>query len=205
MASLFKLETLKQTDVEQFCDIPSRTYGNGKECIHLYRQYLKTKDSSVLEHLFGHNQEDLQGLIQILPILSFRSLYSGEFLLQDSTFDQEEFSGTLFLPQRVPSLLSNGTKLFYITCQDNRVRFFIRTKDSKLRFYYPDYKNYVYLPGEDTVIPKTLSKFMDRKLFIPAQKENCYTWIACDDKFRADFSRQESYLKRQIPLFLSFL
>lgn len=205
MDSFFKLAALKQTDVEQFCNIPQRTFCSGKECIHLYRQYLKTKDSVILEHLFEHNQEDLQGLIQLLPVLSFQSLYRGDFLLQDSAFDQEEFSGTLLLPYRVPSLLSNGTNLFYITCQDNKVRFLIRTKDNKLRFYYSDYKNYVYLPAEDTAIPKALSKFMDRKLFIPAQKETCYTWISCDDKFRTDFSRQETYLKRQLPLFLSFL
>lgn len=205
MVSFFKLEALKQSDVEQFCNIPQRSYCNGKECIRLYRQYLKTKDSATLEYLFRHNQEDLQGLIQLLPVLSFQSLYNGDFLLHDSAFDQEGFSGTLLLPYRVPSLLSNGTNLFYVSCQDNKVRFLIRTKDNKLRFYYPDYKNYAYLPDEDTAIPKSLSKFMDRKLFIPAQKENCYTWISCDDRFRADFPRQEAYLKRQLPLFLSFL
>lgn len=205
MASFFKLSALKQTDAEQFCGLAQRAFCSGKECIRLYRQYLKTKDSSVLKFLFGHNQEDLQGLMQLPPLLSFNCLYTGDFQLQESSFDTEGFLGTLLLPHALPSVLSNGTENFYITCQDKKVRFLIHTKDNRLRFYYPDYKNYVFLPEEDTAIPKTLSKFMDRKLFIPARKETCYTWISCDDKFCSDSSKQETYLKKQLPLLLSFL
>lgn len=205
MAAFFKLSALKQTDMEQFCGLSPRKFCSGKECIRLYQQYLKTKDSSALECLLGHNQEDLQGLLQLPSVLSFQALYSGDFQLQDSLFDSDGFSGTLLLPHSLPSLLSNGTNDFYITCQDKKVRFLIHTQNNQLRFYYPDYKNYAYLPGEDTAIPKTLSKFMDRKLFVPAQKETCYTWVSCDDRFRTDLSRQETYLKRQLPLLISFL
>lgn len=205
MAPFFKLSALKQTDSEQFCGLPQREFCSGKECIRLYQQFQKAKSPSVMKSIFGHNQEDLQGLMQLPPLLSFRTLYTGDFHLQDSHFDSDSFCGTLMLPNTLPTVLSTGTKDFYITCRDKQVRFLIYTHNNRLRFYYPDYKNYVYLSGEDTAIPKILSKFMDRQLFIPARKETCYTWISCDDRFRADLSSQETYLKRQLPLLLSFL
>ena len=46
---------------------------------------------------------------------------------------------------------------------------------TELRLYYPDYRNYLYLPGEDTAIHKSIAGFMDRSLTRKCTPANCYT------------------------------
>lgn len=205
MASFFKLSSMKQPIVEKFYGIPERQFFSGKECIHIYKQFQKTKDSSLSALLFGHNQEDLSGLIQLTSLLSYRSLYDGIFHLADSYYEGGEYIATITLPFFLPVPVSNGNKYFYLTCQERKARILIPAVKDKLRFYHADYKKYAYLPEEDTVIPKSLSKFLDRSLFLSATPETCYTWVSCEDLFLSDALKQEQFIKQQLPILLSFL
>lgn len=44
-----------------------------------------------------------------------------------------------------------------------------------LRYYFPDYKNYCYLPLENQVVHKSLAAFVDKKYRTATKPENCFT------------------------------
>ena len=52
---------------------------------------------------------------------------------------------------------------------------YIHTYKGTLKFYYPDYKQYYYLPEEDEAIHQSLAAFVDKSRRIKATKETCYT------------------------------
>lgn len=45
----------------------------------------------------------------------------------------------------------------------------------ELKYFYPDYKNYSYLPDEDNAIHKSVAIYVDKSHRLPATPETCYT------------------------------
>ena len=43
------------------------------------------------------------------------------------------------------------------------------------KYFYPDYKNYSYLPDEDYAIHKSCAIYVDKAHRVPARPETCYT------------------------------
>ena len=159
---LLKLSRMKQPDLEAFLGMSARACCDGRECIRLYREYVQTKDSSVAEMLLGHNREDLLGLGALFSMLSYLSLYQGGYFPACAQLDQQQLILTLRLSSPVLIPVSNGNRLFYIRAENDTVRLLLPLKDGKLRQYYTNYKEYDYLPAEDTAIPKSLSTYIDK-------------------------------------------
>ena len=44
-----------------------------------------------------------------------------------------------------------------------------------LKYFYPNYKDYYYLPYEDTAMHKSIAAYVDSECRIKATKETCYT------------------------------
>ena len=100
----------------------------------------------------------------------------------------------LKLPCTLPQEFSNGNTDFYLTGKDEEINLIIKTTDGKLKQYYADYKDYYYLPEEDTVIPKSLGSGIDRKHRKAATRNTCYTWFTCSDAFLSSPVQQKQYL-----------
>ena len=97
----------------------------------------------------------------------------------------------------------SGNTDFYLTGKDEEINLIIKTTDGKLKQYYADYKDYYYLPEEDTVIPKSLGSGIDRKHRKAATRNTCYTWFTCSDAFLSSpvpvsYTHLDVY-KRQAP------
>ena len=156
--------------------------------------------------MLGHNQEDLHGLGLVFTLLSYRSLYLGKY--EPSAIrihDQQELVITLKLEHPVPISVSCVTDEFYFTADREEARLLLHLKNGKLRQYYSNYKDYDYIPSEDTAIPKALSACMDKKLRRPAKRETCYTWFPVTEAFLHDPLKQKTYLKHCLPYYLSVL
>ena len=204
--SLFKLSRMKQPDLENLFPSMHRIYCDGGQCIRLYRSYMKKKDPKALETVLGHNQEDLHGLGLVFTLLSYRSLYLGKY--EPSAIrihDQQELVITLKLEHPVPISVSCVTDEFYFTADREEARLLLHLKNGKLRQYYSNYKDYEYLPGEDQAIPKSLSRYMDKSLRMPATPQTCYTWFQCDQNFLNSTSMQMQYLTHSLPCLLNNL
>lgn len=205
LKSLLKLQGMKQSQLEEFLSLPKRLYCDGHDCIHLYKQYVKNHLPEYAEELMGHNQEDLQGLGQVFSMLNYLDLYNGHYHPFDACFDGEHLLMTLKLPYPVPVPFSNGTTSFYITGEDQFIRLAIKTYSGKAKHYYPNYKDYHYIPSEDTAMPKSLSSCLDKSLRCSAKPETCYTWFDCSGAFLENQAQQLSFLKNTLPFLLSTL
>lgn len=205
LKKLLKLSQMKQPSMEEFLGIQNRIYSDGKECISLYKSFLKTRDACMADTVMGHNLEDVLGLGQIHLMLGYLSLYHGDYEVTQSVLDDCHLIMTLSLPCSLPAVFSNGNNDFYITGEEREVRLIIKSCDGRFRQYYSNYKDYDYLPKEDTAVPKALSACMDKKLRRSATKDTCYTWFTCSDVFLTNPAQQKQYLSHTLPYLLGTL
>ena len=205
LKTLLKLDSMKQPCLEAFLSCPKRLYPDGKEGIRLYRKFCTSPESSAQELLLGHNREDLQGLMMILPLLAYLDLYTGDYEVSGCSFADEKVLFELKLSHTVPVLFSNGNVHFYITGNDHSIRLSAEAPDGNLRLYYKDYKNYDYIPSEDRAIPKALSACLEKHLRVPATADTCYTRVFCSPTFLETSAMQKQYLEHSLPYYLKTL
>ena len=196
---------MKQPCLEEFLGIKNRIYDNGKECIQLYRDFLKKRDAVMAEEILGHNLEDVLGLGRIFEMLGYLCIYDSKYEVTYSELDDENLILELTLPRRLPQKFSNGNEQFYLTGEEEKIKFIIKTTDGRLKQYYSNPKDYYYLTEEDTVIPKVLGSGIDKKHRKAATKDTCYTWFACSDIFLSDPLKQKQYLEHALSYLLNTL
>ncbi len=46
--------------------------------------------------------------------------------------------------------------------------------DGELKYFYPNYKDYFYLPKEDAVVHKSIAQYVDKEYRIKSTRDNCY-------------------------------
>ena len=205
LKSLLKLPAMKQPCLEEFLGIRDRIYDDGKKCIQLYKDFLKKREPIMAEDILGHNLEDVLGLGKIFDMLGYLCIYDGDYEVTYSEFDGENLILKLNLPCSLPMEFSNGNEHFYLTGKDEEVKFIIRTVDGKLKQYYENYKDYYYLPEDDTVIPKSLGSGIDKKHRKAATRATCYTWFDCSDAFLDTPGQQKQYLTYTLPYLIGTL
>ena len=205
LKTLLKLPALKQPCLEEFLGIKDRIYNNGKECIQLYKDFLKKRDAITAEEILGHNLEDVLGLGRIFEMLSYLCIYDSEYEVTYAEADEEVIIFTLELPHALPAEFSNGSNSFYITGKATEVKLIVRTENGRLKQHYQNYKDYYYLPDEDTIIPKSLGSGIDKKHRKAATKDTCYTWFNCNEQFLQNPQLQKQYLEHALPYFLKAL
>lgn len=203
--SLFKLARMKQPDLENFAGIHNRRYCDGGQCIRLYKSFMKKKDSETADIVMGHNEEDLTGLGTIFSLLVYRKLYDGEYHPKECTIMEQELKITIELFSTAPVNVSCGNAEFYLTVAGCEAKMLVHLKDGRVRQYYRNYKDYEFIPGEDTAMPKSITRYMDKSLRIAATPQTCYTWFRCDEDFLVNEKKQMQYLTHTLPFFLDNL
>ena len=102
LKSLLKLSAMKQPCMEEFLGIKDRIYDNGKECIKLYKDFLKKRDAFTADEILGHNLEDVLGLGRIFDMLGYLCIYDGDYEVTYSEFDGDNLILKLKLPCTLP-------------------------------------------------------------------------------------------------------
>ena len=220
-AAFFSLPNRKQVTLEQLLKLPARSCPDGKEGIRVYREFIKwkaltkvLKDSSEVpeehfsEKLLGHNREDLLGLAGITALLSLFQLKDEKARILDA-FVPPDPPDRLCLQAEYPLAFpeglsgsfpfSGGTLAF--SGRTARLCFFIQERG--LRLYYPNYKDYEYIPGEDCAMPRTLSAFLDKSLKMPCRPETCYTWFPCNPAFLSSENELGTFVLNYFRFLLS--
>ena len=205
LKGLLKLSGMKQPQLEKFLKNGERRFCDGGECTRVYRKYVSSRDGNLCQIVLGHNQEDLIGLGKIFQMISYLCLWDGEYDIVRTEFDGERLIFTLTPYSEFPVEFSNGTEDFYITGGGKQIRLAVRTTAGKVRQYYENYRDYYYLPQEDTIVPKSLGAYMDKSLRTPAKRETCYTWFDCTGDFLNQPEKQKQYLQHTLPYLLGTL
>ena len=184
MRHFFQLPDYKQKTLESFLNIRRNDCYTGGELIAVYKKYISSPDGTELNLLKQHNYEDILGLIQLLPLLNYKSLFSGNFTVSDLETNlykdingdyQKELIFTLFHPAPLPAHVSYRLKEFYFTGTGSYSRLSVRLYDGELKFFLEHPKEYYYLPEEDRAIHKSVATYVDKAYRKKASKTNCYT------------------------------
>lgn len=173
---------LKQKTLEQFLHINRTDVYSGGELIAFYQNYHKARSERALEEateienlLLLHNHDDLVGMLQFSNILFLADLLNGTVSLTNiKHFINEDL---LMLRATLPF---SSEKLFWtgedaaIQVEHNTLTILVSIYETELKYFYEDYKNYYYLPMEDTAIHKSVASYVDKAHRERAKKENCY-------------------------------
>ena len=82
-----------------------------------------------------------------------------------------EFTLDLSFPTPVRSQLPCGIT---VVLSDNKLKLLIPITSCELKHFYPNYKDYYYLPLEDTAMHKSVAQFVDKNYRTQAKAANCY-------------------------------
>ncbi|MFI3201839.1 MAG: ribonuclease H-like domain-containing protein [Eubacteriales bacterium] len=179
-----KLSNCKQKTIESFLNIYRTDTYDGGELITLYKEYLIAPSEYFLNKLLLHNAEDLLGLVQILPILSFTDLINHDnFVKKVQANSYKDVNGKirqelliyLTFPNKLPTPLSFGRKGCYFSASDQEGYLKVPMLQKELKYFYENYKDYYYLPAEDAAIHKTLAASVSTTNREQATAGTCYT------------------------------
>lgn len=187
--------SMSQKSVEEFLGICRDDQLNGGLLIPVYYDYEKSGDEEKKDLLLLHNFDDLQGMLKILPILSYSRIFAGDFSFSEMKQREDSVEFVFHLQQPVPETacaglqLGRGDKL--TLCKEAGegeeafplVRICVRGGLLTVSFRLihavgcmplTPVSDYYYLPEEDIVIHKDLAAFMDRSRKQKATAKNCY-------------------------------
>ena len=155
---------------------------DGKELIKVYRTYAKTGGETLLNLLFLHNHDDVEGMGCLLAFGALLALLRGNFRMRDITavtdraMDGSLLQEVLFtvqLPLSFPTRLSFSLPCAYVTLEKDCCKMKMPLSEGTLKYYYPDYKNYYYLPLEDEAVHKSVGVYVDPACREKAKASNC--------------------------------
>lgn len=183
LKSLLNLPNYKQTTIEQFLDIHREDPFSGGELINVYYDYQKTRSDDAYRTLLLHNYEDILGMADMLPVLSYLEIFHGQYSITETVVEKNptfkgDLSSELTIRMKndypVPKRVSIHRKGFYFRAKESSSLIRIPVYTGELHFFYPDYKNYYYLPEEDIALHKSVASFVDSDYRESARASNCY-------------------------------
>lgn len=181
---ILKLENLKQKSIEKFLGINRNDKFNGGELISIYNHYVTSPNLYDYNTLILHNKEDIAGLINILPILSYYKIISKKFEVVSTSIITENIDVT-YMPKTLcitlrfdspfPKRISFSYEEFSFSAMGNTANVKVSIYTNELKYFFPNYKDYYYLPYEDTAIHKSVAFYVDKDFRTKAKAANCYS------------------------------
>ena len=208
------LLNLKQKTIETFLGIDREDRFGGGELIAFYQDYASHPTEETLTVLLTHNEEDIKGMLSILPMLSYVDLLHGELTIKkvqaNHYRDANDCHRTELLifttsPFSVPKPITSSRDGFYVKLEENKVFLRVPVFDEELKYFYSNYKDYYYLPKEDLALHKSIASFVDKEFRTQATARNCYTrkassylleWdLSFTPFFKRDFDSNELFFE----------
>jgi hypothetical protein len=179
------MDSLKQKAIEQFLGVTRKDMYNGGQLIEVYHDYLHEHSKFLYDLLILHNEDDLKGMPEILPILSYPDFFEHSFhFLREEMLSETDLFGTRH-PKLALTYESDYTSIPVpfdwekdpVSCfaEANRITFTIDLYEGTLKHYYENYKDYYYLIYEDTAIHKSVGEFVEKEARKKATANTCYT------------------------------
>jgi hypothetical protein len=208
LKNLLQLPNYRQKSIEQFLGCDREDTYSGGELIQIYHNYTKRPDDETLQLLLLHNYEDVKGMYDLCGLLSYRVFLDGGFQTKEIHFERMHdrwYLNCILIPKvPFPQIVNRRFKYATLLLEGKRALLQFPVQYGELRHYFPDYKNYYYLPDEDTLIHKSLGSYVDASHRERATKENCFVKKNCafisipfkstDCYLRRDYNDPDTYL-----------
>ena len=204
----------KQKTLEELLGIERDDLCNGGELISLYHEYVKNPTDESYRVLLLHNSDDMKGMLQILPLLAFYDLFNIPLTarkVQSNSFvdyhghDRMELLMKLELPTPLPLPISNLSNGCYFSGENSEGILKVPLYEEEMKYFYSNYKDYYYLPEEDTALHKSVATFVDKEHRVQANAAMCYTrkfstylpqWdIFTEPFFKRDYKSKELFFE----------
>lgn len=185
--NFLKLPNCKQKTLEQYLHIDRVDTYSGKDLINVYHEYVKRFNVDHLSKLLIHNEEDIQGMINIVPMLSYSYIFNEKLTVTKVNLDTFlESNGEknmalimkLKLKDKLPIPVTHIACGCYFKGENNEAVLKVPAYEGELKYFYANYKDYYYLPEEDTALHKSVASFVDSEHRVQAQAHTCYTRVS---------------------------
>lgn len=169
-------ENRKLKSMEQAVGLQRRDSYSGKDLIELYKKWLQTCDAALLDCLLLHNHEDITGMLHIQRLFSLLALRNGTLPLALDSYKDEADSLTLRLipAEPLPAAVAVERECLCLSAKNSGITLRIPKRHGELRLYFPDYRNYYYLPEEDRALHKSVAVYTDPAYRQKATPDTCY-------------------------------
>ncbi len=206
---LLALPSYRLSSVEEFFGKTEVPTPSGKELITLYSSYLGNHLPETARTLSSHNASDLAALLRISPVVLLRRIFGAELTAESARANRYHDAEGVFRQEViincVPSrdIVTVQKELWtrpvtasadgcYFTTDGTHVTIKVPLYCQEMKYFYANYKDYYYLPGQDLAMHKSIASFVDSSRREQAKAENCYTrktssFLPEWDAFRAPF------------------
>lgn len=179
---LLGLSSCRQKAIEALFHVDRDDEYDGGALIDVYMRYQNDPGPQAEKLLLLHNAEDITGMVHILPMLSYSKLTSCNTSLASAEWDPEE--GQLLVrldtDAALPHPATINESLCYIILEQNKIRAALSVYSGTLKYFFPYPAKYVYLTGEQTVVPKLLASAIPSSEKRPAKAAECFTPVEGD-------------------------
>lgn len=182
--NLLKLQDCKLKTVEEFLGCSREDEFSGGELIPLYKEYTSTHDYDLLQKLLLHNSDDMKGMLEVLPILSYADIFnstltptkvSANYYTDINGIPKSELLIGLSWETPLPKPVSFMGKGCHFKGEGTHGTLLIPIFEEELKYFYANYKDYYYLPLEDTALHRSIGAYVDKEFRENAKASNCYT------------------------------
>lgn len=182
--AFLKLENCKQKTVEKFLKLNREDKYSGGDLIGIYHSYVSEKKPEFLTSLLLHNFEDIKGMLEILPILSYYDMFNGtlnvskvsaSYYKDEDGTESAEILMVVDLPCMIPEPISFLYDRCYFTAAAKQGMIKVPLIEEELKYFYANHEDYYYLPSEDIALHKSVASFVDKEHREQAKAANCYT------------------------------
>lgn len=200
------LASLRQKAIEEYLCIDRTDPFDGGQLIAVYEEYLATHSPLGLKALLLHNDEDVRNMPKLLAALNLDDYMKADYTLSEQTLhaaaaldgsSRTELLVSLQSPVSLPRPISLRLDCgVYLTAAKQRIRLAVPLCEQTLKHFFPNTKDYFYLPDEDRAVHKSVGVFVDPGHRQKATKENCYVkktgvFLPCPDGMELS---EESYV-----------
>lgn len=187
------LAKANQSYLERWVGLNREDIYNGGQLIKVYSEYMqqrilhKEKGAELKKLLLLHNHDDIAGMIHVCNMLSYQDFFSPPepkaAAVSSLTSDLLIIELPVQLPRKVtlehtfPTADAEGLQLenASLTLDTTSATLSLPLYHGTLKYFFPDHKDYYYLPQEDTAIHKSVAQFVDASCRQKATAANCYT------------------------------
>ncbi len=182
--NFLQLSNCKQRTLEQFLGIDRTDTFTGGELIGIYHDYVQTPSDFSRNSLFLHNEDDLKGMLLILPMLTYYDIFNDDIRVKKvqansyrdlNDLTRQEVVMTIALPGSLPKPVSLFRMGCYFKADGDECVLKVPLYVEEMKYFYLNYHDYYYLPEEDVALHKSIATFVDKEHRTQATAATCYT------------------------------
>lgn len=182
--NLLKLPDCKLKTVELYLGCEREDTYSGGELINVYKEYCANHDYDLYHTLLLHNSDDMKGMLRALPILAYYDLFNSELTATKVTSNfyqdingipRKEIMINISFSSALPVPITFMGQACYFKAEGTTGTLVVPVYEEEMKYFYANYKDYYYLPLEDTALHKSIASFVDKDYRTNATASNCYT------------------------------